>query len=259
MGGAMPRKLGYFVAAAMVLGVLVGLALNQLLTPAQAKDVAGGLSIVTDQFLRLIKMIIAPLVFSTLVVGIAHMEDTAAIGRIGVKTLGWFVGAGIVSLTLGLVMVQLLQPGAGMALPHEAPPPGAVDAGAFTLKDFLTHLIPTSIADAMARNENLQIVVFSVFVGSAISALEGKAPQLLQLAEQLAQVMLKVTGYVMLAAPIAIFAALAATVATQGFSVLIGCVGGAACDDRVAAHSAARGLFALDMERAQPHPHLNDR
>ncbi len=96
----MPRRLGVFVTAAMVLGVLTGLAVNQWLTPAAAKDVAGNLSIVTDIFLRLIKMIIAPLVFSTLVIGIAHMEDTAAIGRVGVKTLGWFVSAGVVSLSL---------------------------------------------------------------------------------------------------------------------------------------------------------------
>jgi Na+/H+-dicarboxylate symporter len=217
----MPRRLGVFVTIAMVLGVLVGLGVNQWLTPAAAKDVAGNLSIVTDLFLRLIKMIIAPLVFSTLVIGIAHMEDTAAIGRVGVKTLGWFVSAGVVSLSLGLFMVQLLRPGDGMALPHEALAGGAVDAGGFTLKDFVTHLIPTSIFDAMARNEILQIVVFSVFVGSAISALENKAPILLQAAEQLSAVMLKVTGYVMLFAPFAIFAALAATVSTQGFSVLI--------------------------------------
>ncbi len=108
-----------------------------------------------------------------------------------------------------------------MALPHEALASGAVDAGAFTLKDFVTHLIPTSIVDAMARNEILQIVVFSVFVGSAISALEHRAPVLLQAAEQLSAVMLKVTGYVMMFAPFAIFAALAATVSTQGFSVLV--------------------------------------
>jgi Na+/H+-dicarboxylate symporter len=217
----MPRRLGVFVTAAMVLGVLTGLAVNQWLTPAAAKDVASNLSIVTDLFLRLIKMIIAPLVFSTLVVGIAHMEDTAAIGRVGVKTLGWFVSAGIVSLSLGLFMVQLLRPGDGMALPHVALASGAVDAGAFTLKDFVTHLVPTSIVDAMARNEILQIVVFSVFVGSAISALERKASVLLQAAEQLSAVMLKVTGYVMMFAPFAIFAALAATVSTQGFSVLV--------------------------------------
>ena len=220
----MRRWLGIMVAVAMVVGIATGIALNQLLTPAQAKDAAANLSILTDIFLRLIRMVIAPLVFSTLVVGIAHMEDTAAIGRVGVKTLGWFIGAGIVSLTLGLILVQLFQPGVGMALPHPAPAsgaPGGVDASTFTLKDFVTHLVPTSIADAMAKNEILQIVVFSVFVGSAISALEGKAPQLIQLAEQIAQVMLKVTGYVMMAAPFAIFAALAGTIATQGLQVLV--------------------------------------
>jgi Na+/H+-dicarboxylate symporter len=217
----MRRGFGWFVTAAMVLGVAVGLGLNHWLSPAAAKDAAASLSILTDLFLRLIKMIIAPLVFATLVVGVAHMEDTAAIGRVGAKTLGWFIGAGLVSLTLGLVMVQLLHPGSGMALPHEAAPPGAVDTGAFTLKDFVSHLVPTSIFDAMARNEILQIVVFSIFVGSAIAALEEKAPILLQAAEQLAAVMLKVTGYVMLTAPLAIFAALAATVATQGPGVLV--------------------------------------
>jgi Na+/H+-dicarboxylate symporter len=217
----MPRRFGLFVSAAMALGVLTGLGLNAWLLPAAAKDVAGDLSIVTDLFLRLIKMIIAPLVFSTLVVGIAHMEDAASIGRVGIKTLGWFIGAGLVSLTLGLVLVQWLHPGSGMSLPHEAGPTPSVDAGGFTLKDFVSHLVPTSIVDAMARNEILQIVVFSVFVGAAISALEGRAPMLLQGAEQLAAVMLKVTGYVMLAAPFAIFAALAATVATQGAGVLI--------------------------------------
>ena len=217
----MRRWFGYAVMGAMVLGIVTGLALNHWSTPAGAKEASGNLSILTNLFLSLIKMLIAPLVFSTLVVGIAHMEDTAAIGRVGVKTLGWFIGAGLVSLTLGLFMVQLLHPGVGMALPHEAPAPGAVSATDLTLKDFVGHLVPTSIVDAMARNEILQIVVFSIFFGSAISALEGKAPFLLQAAEQLAAVMLKVTGYVMTVAPIAIFAALAATVATQGPSVLV--------------------------------------
>src|SRR3978361_1396113 len=97
----MPRRLGIFVSIAMVLGVLVGFGLNYWLSPADAKAAAGNLSIITDLFLRLIKMIIAPLVFSTLVVGIAHMEDTAAIGRVGIKTLGWFMPASLGYPTLG--------------------------------------------------------------------------------------------------------------------------------------------------------------
>jgi Na+/H+-dicarboxylate symporter len=219
----MNRRFTYFVMAAMVLGVLVGFILNKTITdPAQVKAAADGLNIVTDMFLRMIKMIIAPLVFSTLVVGIAHMEDAATIGRVGAKTMAWFITASIVSLTIGLLMVHLLAPGVGLALAlPEATATSAVSANALSLKDFITHLVPKSIVEAMANNEILQIVVFSVFVGTAISSIEGKAPAVLQLAEQIAQVMLKITGYVMLFAPFAIFAALASTVATQGLGILL--------------------------------------
>jgi Na+/H+-dicarboxylate symporter len=221
-GGKMRGKFGMFVALAMVSGVGVGLALNAWLTPADAKAAAANLSIVTGVFLGLIRMLIAPLVFSTLVVGIAHMEDATAIGRVGVKTIGWFLGTGIVALTLGLVMVEAFQPGAGVALPSEAvAAPAALSGGGFTFKDFIGHLVPTSIVDAMARNEILQIVVFAVLFASAMTALEQRAPMLLQMAEQIAAVMLKMTSYVMLTAPLAIFAALAATIAVQGPSVLI--------------------------------------
>ena len=204
----------------MILGVLVGFLINTQMSPEGAKAAAGHLSIITDIFLRLIKMIIAPLVFSTLVVGIAHMEDSAAIGRVGVKTLAWFMLASLVSLSLGLIMVHLLQPGAGLALP----PPSEtahLATNAFTLKDFITHLVPASIFDAMAKNEILQIVVFSVFVGTAVAALDGKAPELLTACEQIAAVMLKITSYVMVLAPLVVFAALASTVATSGLGIVV--------------------------------------
>ncbi|HEY8618230.1 dicarboxylate/amino acid:cation symporter [Phenylobacterium sp.] len=217
----MNRLFTYFIVGAMVLGVLTGWILNQTLDAAQAEAVADNLSILTDVFLRLIKMIIAPLVFSTLVAGIAHMGDASEIGRVGVKTIGWFIVASIVSLTLGLVMVHILQPGTGMSLALPTAEAGApVDVAKFSLKEFVTHLVPASIVDAMARNEILQIVVFSVFVGTAVSAIDDKAPAVLALVEQVAQIMLKVTGYVMKTAPVAIFAALAATIAVQGVGVL---------------------------------------
>jgi Na+/H+-dicarboxylate symporter len=227
----MQRRFTLFVMAAMVAGVLTGFIINRTVTdPVQLKAVAEGLAIVTDAFLRLIKMIIAPLVLSTLVVGVAHMEDGAAIGRVGAKSLGWFVAAGLVSLLLGLAMVHLLRPGVDL---HLAIPPasgkGEIAAQALTVKDFVTHLVPSSIVQAMANNEILQIVVFAVLFGTAVSAVEDRAPAVLVLAEQVARVMLKLTGYVMLAAPLAIFAALASTVATQGPRVLIayaGFVGG---------------------------------
>jgi len=217
----MNKRFAYLIIGAMVLGVLVGWGCNQFLDAEGAKSAASGLSLVTDIFLRLIKMIIAPLVFTTLVAGIAHMEDAAAVGRIGAKTLGWFIGASAVSLLLGLLMVHLLQPGHGLHLVEAAvSSKPAASTEAFTLKGFITHLVPTSIFDAMAKNEILQIVVFSLFVGTAVAALDDKAPQVLHLVEQCAQIMLKVTGFVMKLAPLAIFAALASTIATQGLAML---------------------------------------
>ena len=218
----MNKRFAYLIIASMILGVTVGWACNQFLDPTQAKAAAGNLSIITDIFLRLIKMIIAPLVFTTLVAGVAHMEDAAAVGRIGAKTMTWFIGASAVSLLLGLLMVHLLDPGAGLNMAHMDIVGAKTTATteAFTLKGFITHLVPTSIFDAMAKNEILQIVVFSLFVGTAVAALDNKAPQILELVEQAAQIMLKVTGFVMKLAPLAIFAALASTIATQGLGML---------------------------------------
>ncbi|MBL8773513.1 MAG: dicarboxylate/amino acid:cation symporter [Phenylobacterium sp.] len=217
----MNRLFTWLVVGAMVLGVLVGWLINVNLPADEAKAVADNLTIITDIFLRLIKMIIAPLVFTTLVAGIAHMGDASEVGRVGVKTISWFIVASIVSLTLGLVMVHLLQPGVGMNLaPGEAAAATAVDMSKFTLREFVTHLVPSSIFDAMARNEILQIVVFSVFVGVAVSAIDDRAPAVLAAVEQGAQIMLKVTGYVMKTAPFAIFAALAASIGTRGIEVI---------------------------------------
>ena len=179
-------------------------------------------TLLSDIFLRLIKMIVAPLVFTTLVVGVAKVGDIKAVGRIGGKTMLWFLSATLLSLTLGMILVNVFRPGETMHLPL---PDASIDTGiqkaALSLKDFIAHVFPKSFAEAMANNEILQIVVFSVFVGTAISSIEGKAPAVLQLAEQIAQVMLKITGYVMLFAPFAIFAALASTVATQGLGILL--------------------------------------
>ncbi|QXF11306.1 MULTISPECIES: dicarboxylate/amino acid:cation symporter [Sphingopyxis] len=218
----MNRAFAFLLISAMIAGIAAGWFVNAHFPAARAAEVADNLSILTDLFLRLIKMIIAPLVFATLVAGIAHMEDAAAIGRVGAKTMGWFIGASVVSLSIGLAMVHLLQPGAGLALDLPTTSAGGVVATAdFSLRQFVTHLIPQSIVQAMAQNEILQIVVFSVLVGSAVAAIDDKAPAVLALVEQVAAIMLKVTGYVMKTAPLAIFAALASTVATQGPGVLV--------------------------------------
>jgi Na+/H+-dicarboxylate symporter len=207
----------------MILGILVGWACNMAFPdPKTAGQVAGYISIVTDVFLRLIKMIIAPLVFSTLVVGIAHMGDSASVGRIGVKTMVWFVGASLCSLLLGMIMVNLLQPGVGLNLPlPDAGTTTNLKVSSLTLKEFVTHLVPKSVIEAMAQNEILQIVVFSIFVGVAIASLGERAHAVAEFADQVAHVMLEITGYVMKAAPLAVFAAIASTVTTQGLSVLV--------------------------------------
>jgi Na+/H+-dicarboxylate symporter len=218
----MAKKLTWFILLGLALGIVTGWILNaSIADPDTLKAIAGYFSIVTDLFLRLIKMIIAPLVFSTLVVGIAHMGDSGALGRIGLRSILWFVTASIVSLTLGLVLVHLLNPGTGLhlALPDASATSG-VERAAFTLKDFVTHLVPKSIAEAMANNEILQIVVFSVFMGVAITAIGERAAPLVKGVDALAQVMLQITDYVMRAAPFAVFAAVAAAVAEQGPAIL---------------------------------------
>ncbi|BDU20020.1 dicarboxylate/amino acid:cation symporter [Dyella sp. GSA-30] len=218
----MPAKQRWFTAlliAATVLGIALGWLCNHALTPQQNIDVAADLSIVTDAFLRLIKMIIAPLVFASLVPAIARMGGVGEIGRIGIKALAWFLGASCLSLTIGLLMGHWLQPGASLHLPLASPGSLADQAG-FTFADFMTHLIPRSIVEAMAGNEILQIVVFSIFVGSAAAALKDKVLPFVEAVEQLAAIMFKVTDYVMKAAPLAIFAALAAAVCVHGIGMV---------------------------------------
>ena len=224
----MAKRLTLFILAGLVLGLIVGWAVHDLVddgTPAAAqtlKSIAGYISIVTAVFLRLIKMIIAPLVFSTLVVGIAHMGDTSALGRVGTKALGWFVGASLMSLTLGLILVHLFHPGVGLDLP--IPPATAsagVDQSAFDVAKIVTHIVPTSIVDAMATNEILQIVVFAVFMGVAITAVGERARPLVRAAEALTAVMLRITDYVMRTAPLAVFAAVTATLVEQGPHIIL--------------------------------------
>jgi Na+/H+-dicarboxylate symporter len=184
---------------------------------------ADTMALITTMFLRLIKMIIAPLVFSTLVVGIAKMGDAKEVGRIGIKALGWFIIASIISLSLGLLLVNLFRPGDAMALSGAVPPVGAssgITTSSLTLKDFISHLIPVSIFDGMAKNEILQIVVFSIFFGTAAAAVGARATPLIDAVDGIAHIMLKVTGYVMNFAPIAVFAAVAGVIAKSGLGVL---------------------------------------
>ncbi len=223
----MAKRLTWYILIGLVLGLVVGWALNAWIddgTPAAAaelKNIAYYLSIVTSLFLRLIKMIIAPLVFATLVVGIAHMGDTGALGRVGLRSVAWFLCASLLSLTLGLILVHIFQPGVGLnlAIPAATAASG-IDQSAFDLAKFVTHVVPASGIEAMADNEILQIVIFSLFIGVAITAIGEKAAPLVRGVEALAAVMLQVTNYVMRFAPIAVFAAVASTLAERGPGVI---------------------------------------
>jgi Na+/H+-dicarboxylate symporter len=219
----MSKHFTTLIVVAMLLGTVVGYACHLAFPDAKsAAAIAGYISLVTDLFLRLIKMIIAPLVLSTLIVGITHMGESSSLGRVGAKTMGWFVSASLVSLFIGMVMVNILQPGVSLGLP--VPDPGVsanLKTSGLTLKEFVTHLVPRSVIEAMADNEILQIVVFAIFAGVAISSLGDRARQLTELIEQVAHMMLEITGYVMKAAPLAVFAAIAATVTTNGLGILL--------------------------------------
>jgi Na+/H+-dicarboxylate symporter len=217
----LPPATGILVA--MVLGIIIGyMIFIQFPDKKTATQIAGYISIMSDVFLRLIKMLIGPLVFSTLVVGVAHMGDAASVGRVFAKALGWFITASLVSLILGLVLANLLQPGHDIGLPLPDIGTSANLATAkFTLKDFIGHLVPKSFAEAMANNEILQIVVFSMFLGVALASLGEKGKILVDAIDALAHGMLKITGYVMKLAPLAVLAAMAATVAVNGLEILL--------------------------------------
>jgi Na+/H+-dicarboxylate symporter len=212
-----------WILVGLVLGIIVGyMIFVSYPDKKSAAQIAGYVSILSDIFLRLIKMLIGPLVFSTLVVGIAHMGDAASVGRVFAKALGWFVTASLASLVLGLILANLLQPGHNLGLP--LPDIGAsanLATAKFTLKDFVGHMVPRSFAEAMANNEILQIVVFSMFFGVALSALGEKGKTLVVAIDELAHVMLIITGYVMKVAPVAVFSAMAATVAVNGLDILL--------------------------------------
>ena len=213
-------RLTKLILLGLVAGIATGYFVFQL-TPRSAVAFAAIADLLPTIFLRLIKMIIAPLVFATLVVGIAKMGDLGTVGRVGIKTLGWFLFASLISLTLGVVLVNLFEPGTALHIPlPDSTSHSEVTASGLSLKDFVAHTFPTSIIDAMARNEILQIVLFSLFFGSAAAALGERARSLVDMVDVLSHLMLKVTSYVMLFAPLAVFGALAATVAQQGLGIL---------------------------------------
>lgn len=217
-----PNRQTFYVALALVLGIIVGELLSLTLGGTESvKQILGIFAALTDIFLRLVKMIIAPLVFSTLVVGMAKMGDIHTVGRVGIKAMLWFFSASIFSLLLGMLLVNWFEPGSSLhiALPEVGARTGLPET-APTLGNFVSHMFPKSIIEAMAANEILQIVVFSMFFGVACASLGELAHPTVKLLDSLTHIMLKVTGYVMHIAPVAVFSAVATVIAQNGIGVL---------------------------------------
>ncbi len=214
----MKQRLTWFVAIATIAGPVCGFILHVFLGPEGSTRAVAIFALVTAAFLRLIKMIIAPLVFCTLSVGVARMDGAASIVRVGARTIGWFMFATLISMCIGLATAHIFKPGLGMTPPAITAAPAAVSP--LAPQDIMEHIIPTSVVQAMATNEILQIVVFSVLFGAAAAGLGQKAAALIGVLEQASAVILRMTGYVMAMAPLAVFAALASTVMTQGLEVL---------------------------------------
>lgn len=216
------NRLTLWILLAMAIGIAVGYAMHTGMEEAARKNVADNLKILTEIFLRLVKMIIAPLVFSTLVVGIAKLGDMKTVGRVGGRALLWFISASLVSLLLGMFLVNLLEPGVGLKLTADTAAAGelASKAEGFTFRMFIEHVFPKSMVEAMATNEVLQIVVFSIFFGVACASIGDYAMPVVKLLESVSHVILKMVGYVMNFAPLGVFGAVAAVIAIHGLGVL---------------------------------------
>ena len=212
------------ILVGLLLGVLVGyLFPSSDVNGVHVAGFAEQLKPLADVFLRMIKMIIAPLLFSTLVVGIAGTGDMKTMGRIGLKAIIYFEVATTIALFLGLALVNIFKPGAGMALPLGADTrtAAAMVQSQQHAWDILLHMFPTSVIDSMARGDILQVVIFSLFFGLAIAAIGAKGQPVLDVLESTAQAMFKFTGYVMAFAPLGVFAAIAATVGSKGLGILL--------------------------------------
>lgn len=218
------NRLTLFILIAMVLGIALGQWVHVTADADTNKSFVTNIKLLTTIFLRLVQMIIAPLVFFTLVAGIAKMGDLKALGRVGGKSMLWFVSASLVSLLLGLLLVNLFQPGVGVNIDTKDTEGMKEIIGkteGFSLKNFIEHLFPKSIVEAMATNEILQIVVFSIFFGIALTAFGEKGAPIVKFFDLMGHIMLKIVGYVMWFAPLGVFGGVAAVFAKQGSSILL--------------------------------------
>jgi Na+/H+-dicarboxylate symporter len=216
------NRLTLYILVAMLLGVVVGYFVHNNAGQDFLTSFANNIKLLTTIFLRMVQMIIAPLVFSTLVVGIAKLGDLKAVGRVGGKALLWFITASLTSLLIGMVLVNFFKPGAAIDLSN-ADTSGAQDligkTKVFSLVNFVEHVFPKSVIEAMATNEILQLVVFSIFFGVAATALGDYSKPVIKALDGVAHIILKMVNYVMAFAPLGVFGAIAAVIAVKGLEV----------------------------------------
>jgi Na+/H+-dicarboxylate symporter len=216
-------KLTLYIIIAMILGIIVGYYVNVNYDTDTRKAFADNIKLLTTIFLRMVQMIIAPIVFSTLVVGIAKLGDMKTVGRVGGKAMLWFITASLISLGLGLVLVNIFQPGVGANIANTdmtAVSDLMEKSKGFSLAKFVEHVVPRSVIEAMATNEILQLVIFSVLFGVALTAVGKKGEPIITALDSIAHVVLKMVTYVMYVAPLGVFGAMAAAIAKNGIGIL---------------------------------------
>ncbi len=212
------------ILIAMILGAVLGVCIHNNYNTDFAKEFSDKIKILATIFIRLVQMIIAPLVFTTLVVGIAKLGDVKTVGRVGGKALGWFFSASFISLLIGLFWVNILKPGLGLNL-------SGIDLSTasevtektqnFSAQNFIEHIFPKSIVEAMANNEILQIVIFSIFFGLAAASIGNHAKPVINALDKTSHIILKMVNYVMKFAPIGVFGAIAGVFAIKDLNELV--------------------------------------
>jgi Na+/H+-dicarboxylate symporter len=218
------NNLTLYIFIAMIAGAAVGYYVFAVYSVDARNGFSSNIKLLSTIFLRLVQMIIAPLIFSTLVVGIAKLGNIKTVGRVGGKAMLWFISASLVSLLLGMLLVNVFQPGTGINL-SSADINGAKDllgkTQQFSLQNFVEHVFPVSVIDAMAQNQILQIVVFSVLFGVAVAAIGEKGKIIIKGLDAVSHVILKMVGYVMMVAPLGVFGAIAGVMAVEGPKIFL--------------------------------------
>ncbi|NGY37977.1 cation:dicarboxylase symporter family transporter [Flavobacterium sp. XN-5] len=211
------------ILIAMLLGAVLGIIIHNTISPEAATAFSTKVKILATVFIRLVQMIISPLVFTTLVVGIAKLGNVSAVGRIGGKALGWFFTASFISLLLGMFFVNALKPGIGLNLSDvdmSSASEVAAKTQSISFENFIEHIVPKSVFEAMATNEILQIVVFSIFFGLAAASIGDHVKPVITALDKMSHIILKMVNYVMNFAPIGVFGAIAGVFAVRDFQEL---------------------------------------